>query len=389
MRCPKCGLEINPLSERCTNCGTSAKFAKPDGDTMTRVRRQIAVVRGEREEPDQNYTDASFSPVMKFERTDGSADPLEGDNPAENFEEQRFTPVDLDAFMREREETPEERRHRELSAEIRGMVRNKEDDLLAEYYFSGGMSYLERYQQARETLRKEASDKAAAEQENTSQTSGGEEEMSEAARRLNTFPDESGLDKLLTVFFEWTDRLGARIRSFFQKHIRARAAKVYRRFDKKTAPLLDPVLDKMSALRFGGLARKKREEEAERYKTRRLVWSVCGVLLAVLLCTGIFVASLFTDSINGKWIVSYDVNNRPDVIMEFRPGGGAAISVRSEDGWHIHKQGKYKTKRQNGHDLLTISYEDGTVSRLYYIIEGKKGTFINVETNVKVTYDLQ
>ena len=388
MRCPKCGLEINPLSERCTNCGTSAKFAKPDGDTMTRVRRQIAVVRGEREEPDQNYTDASFSPVMKFERTDGSADPLEGDNPAENFEEQRFTPVDLDAFMREREETPEERRHRELSAEIRGMVRNKEDDLLAEYYFSGGMSYLERYQQARETLRKEASDKAAA-QDDASQTSGGEEEMSEAARRLNTFPDESGLDKLLTVFFEWTDRLGARIRSFFQKHIRARAAKVYRRFDKKTAPLLDPVLDKMSALRFGGLARKKREEEAERYKTRRLVWSVCGVLLAVLLCTGIFVASLFTDSITGKWIVSYDVNNRPDVIMEFRPGGGAAISVRSEDGWHIHKQGKYKTKRQNGHDLLTISYEDGTVSRLYYIIEGKKGTFINVETNVKVTYDLQ
>ena len=183
--------------------------------------------------------------------------------------------------------------------------------------------------------------------------------------------------------------MGARVGSFYRKQIRARAAKVYHRFDGKTAPLLNPLLDKLHKRQSGHLSRKKQEEDAERYLARRRVWSAAAVLLAVLLCVGILLASLLTDSINGKWIVSYDVNHRPDVIMEFRPGGGAAISVKSEDGWHIHKQGRYKTRRQNGHDLLTISYEDGTVSRLYYVIEGKKGTFINVETNVQVSYDLQ
>ena len=64
MRCPKCGVAMNPHSERCPRCGTSAKLARPDGDTMTRVRRQIAVVRREPEPPDPAYTDTSFSPVL-------------------------------------------------------------------------------------------------------------------------------------------------------------------------------------------------------------------------------------------------------------------------------------------------------------------------------------
>ena len=68
MICPKCHQELNPHSERCPNCGTSARFAVPDDDTMTRVRRQISVIRRETEVSDIDLSDASFSPVLKFDK---------------------------------------------------------------------------------------------------------------------------------------------------------------------------------------------------------------------------------------------------------------------------------------------------------------------------------
>lgn len=395
MRCPKCGLEINPHSERCTNCGTSAKLAKPDGDTMTRVRRQIAVVRRQQEPSDENYADASFSPVMKFEKEGEGSEKLPEENPAENFEDPIFTPVDLGEWMNKREESEAEARHRSISAEIRSMVRNKEDDLLAEYYFRDGISDLERYRpisrgaESRKPTSSSSTDAAHSDKPDQTDEVPPEEQMSEAAKRLNTFPEESGLDKVLTFLFEKMDRVSLKVKGFFQKSIVRRVARLYEAFDNKTAPLLDKLLDKFYAIRFGKLSRRSSDSPSERKKVRRTVWSVCVTLVIVLLCVGLFVTTLFTDSITGKWVVSYDVSDKPNVIMEFKPGGSAVISVRSDDGWHVHKQGRYKTQRKNGHDMLTITYEDGTVSRLYYIIEGKSGTFINVDTNVEVVYDLK
>lgn len=387
MRCPRCGLEINPLSERCTNCGTSAKLAKPDGDTMTRVRRQIAVVRRETETPDENYTDASFSPVMKFEKEPDAG--FVEENPAENFTDQIFQPVDIAALMRRKEESEADARHRVIAAEIRSMVKHKEDDLLAEYYFQDGISDLEKHELAKRHDTQARREALPEEEAKASPEKDAEEPMSEAARRLNTFPEESGLDKILTFFFETTDRLWLNIKGSFQRTVLAAVRRLYHRLDQKTAPVMDRLLDRFYALRFGHLVRKRAESEAERRRARRTVWSVCAVLTVVLLCVGIFVTTLFTDSITGKWVVSYDAANKPNVIMEFKPGGGAVVSVKSDDGWHIHKQGRYKTQRKNGHDLLTITYEDGSVSRLYYVIEGRSGTFINVETNVEVVYNLK
>lgn len=395
MRCPKCGVELNPHSERCPRCGTSAKLAKPDGDTMARVRRQIAVVRRKTPPPAENYADASFSPVMRFEKEIPAApsDRIE-ENPADNFEDDIFTPVDIAELLQKQEETEADIRHRAISAEIRSMVKNKEDDLLAEYYFKDGISDLERYQLAKsfaESTQEQAkADAPPADDPDEAQADAPqEEEMSEAARRLNTFPEESGVDKVLTFIGEKYDNAVLAVKGFFHRLIHVRVKRVYDKLDKKTAPFLDKLLDRFYQMRFGKLKHKRDESAEEKRKARKRIWSVCAVIAVLLLCVGIFITTLFTEKITGQWIVSYDVNDKPNVIMEFTPGGSAVVSVKSEDGWHVHKQGKYKTQRKNGHDMLTITYEDGTISRLYYEIDGRSGTFINVETNVEVVYDLK
>lgn len=400
MRCPKCNLELNPLSERCPNCGTSARRAKPDGDTMTRVRRQIAVVRGEREVSDEDLSDASFSPVLKFDRPDekkeaqgaaAESETIPG-NPADNFETPAFTPVDIIDMVEYDSESEAQRRHRNLASSIRHIQRNKEDDLLAEYYFKDGISDLERLQLERsfaelekeeaESAGHKASQGASAAANDTPQ----EEEMSEAAKRLSEFPEESGIDKVLTSIGETYDALVLKGRQRVDGLIHGRLGKIYDGFDRRTAPFLDKLLEKFYYVKFKDMRRRRADDAAEKRRLRRRVWSVCGVLLAVAVCGFFFFMSLLSEPINGKWIVSYDVGGAPNIIMEFKPGGGASISVKSEDGWHIHRQGRYQTQRKNGHDMLTITYEDGSVARLYYEIDGKTGTFINVDTNMETQY---
>ena len=400
MRCPKCGIELNTRSERCPRCGTPARLAKPDGDAMSRVRRQIAVVSGKTPPPDRDYSDASFSPVMKFEKEETGV--IE-DNPADNFQDEIFTPVDIDSLLEKHSETEAEIKHRGISAEIRRMVKNKDDDLLAEYYFKDGISDLEKYQiaksfrdseRAESDLGPQEDDKAEQKEPSPQEVmpddeAPKEEEMSEAARRLSTFPEESGIDKALTLIGEKYDSAALGVKNFFHKLIYVRIKRLYDRLDGKTAPFLNKLLDKFYYKKAGKLKLKRSEGDAERRRARRVIWSVCGVAVMLLMCAVIFAASLFTDGITGEWIVSYDMSGKPSVIMEFTPGGSAVVSVKSEDGWHVHKQGKYNTRRKNGHDMLTITYEDGTVSRLYYVINGRSGTFINVETNAEVVYDLK
>ena len=124
MRCPKCNQEINPHSERCPNCGTSAKYAVPDGDTLSRIRRHNSVITGENEVSDEGMSDASFSPVLKFDKPEPqqAEEPIT-DNPADNFTDENFEPVDISGMVGSRnQDSDTERRHQELSASIRRMI---------------------------------------------------------------------------------------------------------------------------------------------------------------------------------------------------------------------------------------------------------------------------
>lgn len=400
MRCPKCNQELNPHSERCPNCGTSARLAVPDGDTMTRVRRQISVMRRETEVSDIDLSDTSFSPVLKFDRPEEKVPdkPIEN-NPANNFPDESYDLVDLTGMIDS--EIDGENRHRDLSASIRHLVNNKEDDLLAEYYFKDGISDLERYQlaQSYQKVEKESvdgsSDAGSGREENAASVGGTDatetdgEELSEAAKRLSEFPEETGIDKFLTSMWEKYDNAVFKTKSFFRRNITDRVSLYYGKFDRKTAGFMNGLLDRVYHRRFGSLKRKRSDDDGEGYRLRRRAWGIV-FFAAILLLAGLAVVNIMMSSdINGQWIVSTDSGGNPNIIMEFKRGGRAVISVKSDDGWHVHKQGRYSTTRKNGHDMLTIVYEDGDVKRLYYIIEGKSGTFINVDTNVQVEYQLK
>ena len=400
MRCPKCNQELNPHSERCPNCGTSARLAVPDGDTMTRVRKQISVMRRETEVSDIDLSDASFSPVLKFDRPEETIPekPIEH-NPTNNFPDESFDPVDLSSMIDTENEY--DRRHRDLSSSIRHLVNNKEDDLLAEYYFKDGITDLERYQLAQSfqkldqeiaqnDRKKESQNSAADHSANTSSDADNDDsEMSEAAKRLSEFPEEKGLDKILTSMWEKYDGAVLRIKGFFRRNVLDRCRRIYDKFDAKTSGFINGILEKVYYKKFGSMKRKRAEDDSEGYYLRRRVWGVVFFIVVLLLCGLIVVNMMMSSDINGQWIVSTDSDGSPNIIMEFKPGGRAMISVKSDDGWHVHKQGKYTTNRKNGHDMLTIMYEDGDIKRLYYIIDGKTGTFINVDTNVQVVYQLK
>lgn len=410
MRCPRCNMELNARSERCPNCGTSAKLAKPDGDTMTRVRRQIASVRGNKiqQTGDELYT--SFSPVMKFDKpaeAESSAQHDEqpaGSNPAENFTNTEFRPVDLTDFISKdgdgeskiSSEADADRRHKVISAQIRHMVSNKADDLLADYYFDDGISDLERYQLDQSYAKldnNESEENHKAAEEQASPTDSAKQatppQMSEAAKRLSMFPEEKGADKLFTRAGEKLDAAVIKCKGFFNNLIHNKIGKIYRKFDAKTAPFLNVILDKYYYIKFKGLKRKIDDNKAEKSKIRKGIWGVCGILTVAAFCMVIFIASLFTDGVTGKWVVSYDSSGNPNIITEFTASGKTIVSVKSDDGWHVHKEGNYKTRRKNGHDMLEITYEDGTITRLYYTIDGSEGTFRNVETDVESVYTLK
>ena len=390
MRCSKCNQELHPHSERCPNCGTSARYAIPDGDTMTRVRRQISEIQRENEVSGVYMPDASFSPVLKFDRPAGSSQegeepPIE-QNPADNFPDESFPPVDISDMV---DLSGEGDSHGELSQTIRRMIMNKEDDLLAEYYFKDGITDLERYQLARsyENLEQESGGDGAG--QGGQAGGGGEEGMSDAAKRLSEFPEETGVDRILTLLWEKFDAAVIAVRRFFRRHVVERCGRLYRKFDARTEGFMNGMLDRVYYGKLGVMKRKRAGSTDERYAVRKTAWGILGIL-ALLTVTVLIAANIMMSSdLNGKWVVSYDSSGDPNIIMEFKPGGRAAISVKSEDGWHVHKQGRYSTERRNGHDMLTIIYDDGDVKRLYYKIDGRSGTFINVDTNVQVVYQLK
>ena len=396
MRCPKCNQEFNPHSERCPNCGTSARYAVPEGDTLSRIRRHNSIIRGENEVSDENLSDASFSPVLKFDKPISSEPEVKiENNPADNFAEESFTPVDISGLIDE-PESDADSRHRELSSDIQHIVSNKQDDLLAEYYFRDGISDLERYQldQSYAMLETESRNvrpevSAVAEQRNDDNNDDNEK-MSDSAKRLSNFPEETGVDRIVTLMWEKYDAAVLWVRSFLRKNVAEKAGVLYDRFDSVTSGFMNGVLDRTYYSKFGMMKRKKTDGiKEEMYTLRRRVWSALAIL--VILAAVIFTVFcvMRSDDINGEWIISTDTAGNPNIIMEFKPGGSAVISVKSEDGWHVHKKGTYKTQRQNGRDMLIIQYDDGDVKRLYYEIDGDTGTFNNVDTNTKEVYKLK
>ena len=116
--------------------------------------------------------------------------------------------------------------------------------------------------------------------------------------------------------------------------------------------------------------------------------AVTGILLVAGVVAVVIISMIIASipaSISGEWRVS-DENALNMFTVEFS-GGEVTARVYGDDGEaHVYKKGTYDTGRRNGRDLLTIVYEDGSLSHLYYEISGRTGEFVNVDTGTADTY---
>lgn len=162
--------------------------------------------------------------------------------------------------------------------------------------------------------------------------------------------------------------------------LRVRVESLLNRVDELTAPLTEKVRQWYSA-KMPKMNRAQSSSRAE-----RLV--VIGVAAAAVIAVAVLISSIISAipaSITGEWQVSGDDEQRLFTV-EFS-GGEVVARVYDEDGEpHIYKRGTYSTSRSSGHDLLTILYEDGKLSNLYYKINGRTGEFTNVGTGDSETY---
>ncbi len=162
--------------------------------------------------------------------------------------------------------------------------------------------------------------------------------------------------------------------------LRGRAEALLTRVDELTAPLTEKVRQWYSAK----MPKMNRAQSSSRYERLAVIGIAAAAVIAVIVLIS-SIASAIPASITGEWQVSGD-DEQQLFTVEFS-GGEVVARVYDENGEpHIYKRGTYTTSRSSGHDLLTILYEDGKQSNLYYEIKGKTGEFTNVGTGDSDTY---
>lgn len=165
-----------------------------------------------------------------------------------------------------------------------------------------------------------------------------------------------------------------------QNSLRGKIENILDRVDSFSAPVTEQVRQWYNA-KMPQLNRAKSSSKWERLAVTGLML-LAGMLVVVIVM--MIIASI-PSSISGEWRVS-DENARNMFTVEFS-GGEVTARVYGEDGEaHVYKKGTYDTSRKNGRDLLTIVYEDGSLSHLYYEISGRTGEFVNVDTGSSDTY---
>lgn len=116
---------------------------------------------------------------------------------------------------------------------------------------------------------------------------------------------------------------------------------------------------------------------------------IAAVLIAVFIigiaALMISLAASIAPGVRGEWLIT-ETGMGEKLTWEFTGTGKVIVRTYGSDGAHIYRTGTYKKKRRNDHNMLTITYEDGTVTRLYYEISRGVGTFTNVDSNRTAQY---
>ena len=165
--------------------------------------------------------------------------------------------------------------------------------------------------------------------------------------------------------------------------LRSKAELLLDRIDHLTSPVTERIRLWYSAQ----MPKMNRALNSDTKHERLMV--ICVLAAAVVLVVGLTSAIIaaIPDSVIGEWKVSEE-DSRSVVTVEFTRSEVIARIYDENGDAHIYRRGKYKTSHSNGRDLMTIEYEDGTLSNLYFELSGKTGVFVNVGTGTSATYEL-
>jgi len=154
----------------------------------------------------------------------------------------------------------------------------------------------------------------------------------------------------------------------------------------KADKLTEPVTERIRLWVESKMPRMNRAQSSSKWE--RL--AVGGVIIAAVVLIVVIISSIVAsipENIKGEWVVS-DEDAQSVFTVEFS-GGEVIARVYDDNGdSDIYRKGTYKIQRQNGRDLLTIEYEDGSLAHLYYELYGKTGHFVNVDTGASDKYTL-
>ena len=148
---------------------------------------------------------------------------------------------------------------------------------------------------------------------------------------------------------------------------------IMRRVDAKLSGRLDKVL----ALYHKKVPQLKRAKQST--LTQRII------LGAVMLVAAIGLVFAISAIASGEWLIT-ETGDGEQLTWEFTGSGKVTVRTYRDDVAHVYSTGTYKKKRQNEHNMLTITYEDGSTTRLYYDIHRRTGTFTNVDSNRTAEY---
>lgn len=146
----------------------------------------------------------------------------------------------------------------------------------------------------------------------------------------------------------------------------------------KLDQLTRPLTERMRSWFDAKMPQMKRAKSNSKLERLMLVGITAAIAVVILLLCS-FIISSIPASLSGEWQVSAD-DAAQLFTVEFSRGEITALVYDDAGEAHVYKRGTYSTSRSNGRDLLTIVYEDGSLSHLYYTITGRTGEFVNVDT---------
>lgn len=155
---------------------------------------------------------------------------------------------------------------------------------------------------------------------------------------------------------------------------------------QKIDSIIEKPADKILEIYHSRHPRPARERRSAAMERLMVLAAATGAVIVLLIITAAIISSIAPD-ITGDWVIT-ELPSGERLTIEFTRSREVYVKVYPDSGdeYQLYQTGRFKIRKSNGYNLLTINYDDGTERLLYYEIDKDSGTFTNVDTNNSGVY---